>query len=881
MKFIGSGEGNQAFGWGLYMTEREEIAKMYRDQGTHGQPAKKTLVLPNGDSYERGFADGLPFEQVKDILDPDNKLTAEQYDVVVEAMEFAVLQGDVSPNDSIDADDMILILESALEERLELTKSGLRQVRIIEKDRPGFMERLSFEYENKIKLIEKAIEVVQPNIRKLEGTRLDVEAAGSLYEVEALIDQDEMLMWDRKFLHMPISVQVRVGRAMADDRITNIMPRILMDLKDEMRDFFRHSFAGRFRGGGVSDVSRQELVQAMKDDWIGETGYRDMKGDPDLTSEEAARDFLTYDQAQEVFKQKIWEPIMADMPEMTGKEIYEMISHSLGGDKDASLFLLDHGIKAVKYFDGFSRSVGKGSYNYVIFDDNLMNITARFKRPDLEHNPDIKTPQPKMSLQQVRDIVAKRSQKWDTARLPKITVLKNIGQLPEHIKKVVDPSFSYQGMAPKYPDGTVEVYLFSDELESAADVERVLSHEVIGHFSMQDMLGNEFDAVIKQVMGTRESRKVKPYWDMADKYYPDMSEEVKAEEVIAMMAETRAEHPIMTRVIAAIRRFLRNLGFRISYTYSEIRSMINRAERHMHKQENADQRMSMAAQDPDPVRQRVPDAVRMAFTAWAGSPATFDKFSTEYVGTGEGTENQGWGLYFSSIEGVAQWYKESLAPHFDGIPSQTYVKIGDNPNEYAFSGEGQRMAKEALDPNNEIEQIDDFNLFQRVWMQVLNEVTDNEAYIEAHVPVDEVIKQTFRELRQQPQAQLNNLDAYYAGDHPQERNEQRDIVAEQNRARAHRIIDQYNRAEEVLLRNLPDSGFSFYVERLQIDEGSVYQVELDLTEGTDMLDWDMRFIQMPKKCGTRSETRSRLLCSTANTWLPIRMTRCMARSWMR
>ena len=45
--------------------------------------------------------------------------------------------------------------------------------------------------------------------------------------------------------------------------------------------------------------------------------------------------------------------------------------------------------------------------------------------------------------------------------------------------------------------------------------------------------------------------------------------------------------------------------------------------------------------------------------AYHGSPHDFDKFSTENIGTGEGLQNYGKGLYFAEREGTAEAYKTS------------------------------------------------------------------------------------------------------------------------------------------------------------------------------------------------------------------------------
>ena len=47
--------------------------------------------------------------------------------------------------------------------------------------------------------------------------------------------------------------------------------------------------------------------------------------------------------------------------------------------------------------------------------------------------------------------------------------------------------------------------------------------------------------------------------------------------------------------------------------------------------------------------------------AWHGSPHIFDTFSTEHIGTGEGAQAHGWGLYFAENKKVADAYRSRLS----------------------------------------------------------------------------------------------------------------------------------------------------------------------------------------------------------------------------
>ncbi|MDR1893875.1 MAG: hypothetical protein LBQ61_04180, partial [Spirochaetales bacterium] len=58
----------------------------------------------------------------------------------------------------------------------------------------------------------------------------------------------------------------------------------------------------------------------------------------------------------------------------SGDGLYNALSRDTGSDKAASEALLSVGIPGLRYLDGSSRAAGKGSYNYVIFDDSEIEI---------------------------------------------------------------------------------------------------------------------------------------------------------------------------------------------------------------------------------------------------------------------------------------------------------------------------------------------------------------------------------------------------------------------------------------------------------------------------------------------------------------------------
>jgi hypothetical protein len=70
-------------------------------------------------------------------------------------------------------------------------------------------------------------------------------------------------------------------------------------------------------------------------------------------------------------------------------------------------------------------------------------------------------------------------------------------------------------------------------------------------------------------------------------------------------------------------------------------------------------------------------------TAYHGSPHSFDRFDMSKIGTGEGAQAYGHGLYFAENEDVAQTYRDALTK--GAMNSTELKKIGLSPNDRAHA----------------------------------------------------------------------------------------------------------------------------------------------------------------------------------------------------
>ena len=83
-------------------------------------------------------------------------------------------------------------------------------------------------------------------------------------------------------------------------------------------------------------------------------------------------------------------------------------------------------------------------------------------------------------------------------------------------------------------------------------------------------------------------------------------------------------------------------------------------------------------------------------SAWHGTPHDFDGFDLGAIGTGEGAQAHGWGLYFAKVRSTSEWYRERLTEK---------SKVYSNEQVYTFEKNGSIKTNdgEILRPNNPLE----------------------------------------------------------------------------------------------------------------------------------------------------------------------------------
>jgi|GEM_PF-597725 len=268
---IGTGEGVQAYGHGLYFSDRREVAEWYRNQLSERVGYEYKGRMYNDSQYEI-----LEEHLVEDfnLNEADRKLL---FDLLAEGVEEGKKIGQSW-------------LKSAKEELFAAKTEFQRQVA-----------------ESQIAKLKKPVAAIN-SIKYFKP--------GAVYKVELAPKEDEYLLWDK-----PLSEQ--------SEKVRKALREAYEKASGDWKLALAHSWD--------SEDSGKYLYFGLADEIRGK-GKIDIEISPNRF-------------------ERIEDP-----------------------EEGASAFLHSIGIRGIKYLDGTSRAKGEGAYNYVIFSDEDIEITAMYSR---------------------------------------------------------------------------------------------------------------------------------------------------------------------------------------------------------------------------------------------------------------------------------------------------------------------------------------------------------------------------------------------------------------------------------------------------------------------------------------------------------------------
>jgi hypothetical protein len=293
MSKIGTGEGAQAYGHGLYFAEAEDVAKAYRDNIGTGVSYKGQPILAN-------IQDGTMINPIAARMSQTGE----------------------------DAETAIKNLAKYY--RTEAAKVRLRGETPF---RGGDPEKFATEYE------QMAEEVLAVN-------PADFGTSGRLYEVEVNANPEDFLDWDK-----PLSEQ--------SQRVRDVLGQFGMKYDEAASNDFDNALLAALFNDAPGPLPKRPINPTGNDIYMRST----------------LRNFAVQDDAGR------WGPGASTYDESlaaAGGDPKRVRAISTGSAPDRSEALRRAGIPGIRYLDAGSRSAGDGSRNYVVFDENLIEIVRKY-----------------------------------------------------------------------------------------------------------------------------------------------------------------------------------------------------------------------------------------------------------------------------------------------------------------------------------------------------------------------------------------------------------------------------------------------------------------------------------------------------------------------
>jgi hypothetical protein len=316
-----------------------------------------------------------------------------------------------------------------------------------------------------------------------------------------------------------------------------------------------------------------------------------------------------------------------------------------------------------------------------------------------------------------------------------VRVVRTESALPAEILKQANEDSARGEILAVMHDG--KMYIVANRMTSEAQVEETMLHEG-AHLGQRSLFGDqikrEHQRLWSQLGGEQGVRqwaeqlgiadRMEPYYETARKLGAQGKMDGQQrrgyliDEFIALAQGEKAYRTLPEKVRDSIRAFIgwvrnamRKLGF------SNLTKFNDKDLAHV-----------LRSVDRAWVKDASRDAKRPRFmVAWHGTPHEVDAFSTDNVGTGEGNQTFGWGLYFASRREIGAWYQKKLAKR-----AASYTLNGEDVgalHKQAIRQEQYQRASvleeilQGRTPEEIQEYVSDYNGFNQAAIDFANSIT--------------------------------------------------------------------------------------------------------------------------------------------------------------
>lgn len=224
-----------------------------------------------------------------------------------------------------------------------------------------------------------------------------------------------------------------------------------------------------------------------------------------------------------------------------------------------------------------------------------------------------------------------------------------------------------------------KVTFIADNIPKNQDVRGLMLHEIGVHLHQLGKDSKEFQNIISRFKRLKgKDAKVRAAYRSVPK---DTKESLIDEEAIGYYVQQNPELTISKKVIAWFKDQLRKLVEMMKASPSNPIAIFANTL-------TPNDYLYMATKAMDPRANKTDPTNNVKYmVAYHGTPHKFDKFSLKAIGTGEGAQAYGWGLYFAGKREIAEFYRKKLRRRKDNGPRYTSDFLDDGlitENEYAF-----------------------------------------------------------------------------------------------------------------------------------------------------------------------------------------------------
>lgn len=262
-----------------------------------------------------------------------------------------------------------------------------------------------------------------------------------------------------------------------------------------------------------------------------------------------------------------------------------------------------------------------------------------------------------------------------------VVVVDGPADLDPELRERLNPSPMAEGL---FDPVTGQVFVFRIDPRDGKPITPkravwVAFHEVAGHLGIRGaakkLAGNDRGQWLENLMGALDNAQrndtVRRIAEAIRGESPDYGIALSTEEALAELAaairtgdyaEIEGRYKVrvplaqrrtlagdIARLVDALRAFLRRFTGDTTFTDAEVYKLLDDAWRYAETAPVGE--AGMRGSDGRAIEQR----------AFHGSPYKFNKFSLQKIGTGEGAQAYGWGIYFASAKDVAKWYRDQNA----------------------------------------------------------------------------------------------------------------------------------------------------------------------------------------------------------------------------